>query len=127
MKNRKVHAIIFSVILIAFIVYYFCCMPTYVSHKVMSFSDEPFYNLCSCIFSTINKNEIIYNFFWYWVHKIPEWTMLTAIIINGANMIFGFINYKKKWWYYLILVITIIMSIMLWDCFQILIHEEDMV
>jgi hypothetical protein len=61
------------------------------------------------------------------LYKIPEFTMLTAIIINGANMIFGFINYKKKWWYYLILVITVIMSIMLWDCFQILIHEDDMV
>jgi hypothetical protein len=61
------------------------------------------------------------------LYKIPEYTMPIAIIINGPNMIFGFINYKKKWWYYLILVIIVIMSIMLWDCFQILIHEDDMV
>lgn len=126
MKNRKVHAIIFSVILIAFIVYYFCCMPTYVVMKFVGPHDSIYFIWCE-IRELILNNDILHSFYNALVFKIPEYTMPIAIIINGANMIFGFVNYKKKWWYYLILVITIIMSIMLWDCFQILIHEEDMV
>ncbi len=126
MKNRKVHAIIFSVILIAFIVYYFCCMPTYILMKILGPHDNMYF-IWYKIDSFILNNGILNSIFKTLLYKIPEYTMPIAIIINGANMIFGFINYKKKWWYYLILVITIIMSIMLWDCFQILIHEDDMV
>jgi len=123
MKNRKAYTIIFSVILIAFIVYYFCCMPTYIQMKIVGNHDSMYYIWCK-IDEFILNNDILNSFFITMRNKFPEWTMLIAIIINGANMIFGFINYKKKWWYYLILVIIIIMSIMLWDCFQILIHQE---
>ena len=123
MKNRKAYTIIFSVILIAFIVYYFCCMPTYIQMKIVGNHDSMYYIWCK-IDEFILNNDILNLFFITMRNKFPEWTMLIAIIINGANMIFGFINYKKKWWYYLILIITVIMSIMLWDCFQILIHQE---
>ena len=119
MKNRKVHAIIFSVILIAFIVYYFCCMPTYIIMKYVGPHDNMYF-IWYKIDRFILNNDILNSFYNAIVFKIPEYTMLIAIIINGANMIFGFINYKKKWWYYLILVISIIMSIMLWDCWYIL-------
>lgn len=56
--------------------------------------------------------------------NLPDSFILLAIILNIINMIFGFVNYKTKWWYYVILVITIVMSIILWDCFYILIHAE---
>lgn len=124
MKNRKAYTIIFSVILIAFIVYYFCCMTTYIQMKIVGNQDNTTYFIWCNIDEIILNNDILNSFFITMRNKFPEWTMLTAIIINGANMIFGFINNKKKWWYYLILIITIIMSIMLWDCFQILIHQE---
>ncbi|MBR4022501.1 MAG: hypothetical protein IKI94_07910 [Ruminococcus sp.] len=58
--------------------------------------------------------------------NLPDSFILLAIILNIINMIFGFVNYKTKWWYYVILIITVIMSIMLWDCFYILIHQDDM-
>ena len=42
---------------------------------------------------------------------------MSIIILNTANMIFGFINYKKKWWYYL--NDSILFSILLHDYYAI--------
>ncbi len=124
MKNIRYPKIIFLIVFIIYFIYFILIVPTYVSLKVMSFSDEPFYNLCSCIFSTINKNEIIYNFFWHWVHRIPEWTLVISFVTNFANMVFGFINFKKKWWYYIILAFSVLSTLMLIDCWWILYTEE---
>jgi hypothetical protein len=66
------------------------------------------------------KNKIIRPFAKYIDHKIPEWTMPTAVMINGVNMYFGGKQFKKKWWYYVILVISILMSLILMDCWWIL-------
>jgi len=44
---------------------------------------------------------------------------MSVVILNTANMIFGFINYKKKWWYYLILMIGILFLILLHDYYAI--------
>mgnify|MGYP004545002703 CR=1 FL=1 len=90
MKNILYQKMIFIIVLIIYLIFFVLTIPTYVSLKVMSFSDEPFYNLCSYIFSAINKSEIIYNFFWHWVNKISEWTLVTSFVVNIANMVFGF-------------------------------------
>ena len=45
--------------------------------------------------------------------------IMSVVILNTANMIFGFINYKKKWWYYLILMIGILFLILLHDYYAI--------
>ena len=70
------------------------------------------------------KSEIIYNFFWHWVNKISEWTLVTSFVVNIANMVFGFINFKKKWWYYVILLISILLSVILIDCWWMLYTAE---
>ena len=124
MKNILYQKMIFIIVLIIYLIFFVLTIPTYVSLKVMSFSDEPFYNLCSYIFSAINKSEIIYNFFWHWVIKISEWTLVTSFVVNIANMVFGFINFKKKWWYYVILLISILLSVILIDCWWMLYTAE---
>ena len=119
MKKTKCICLILWIVFFAFIVFYICCMPTYIQMKIVGNHDSMYYIWCK-IDEFILNNDVLNLFFITMRNKFPEYTMLIAIIINGINMIFGFINYKKKWWYYLILVISIIMSIMLWDCWYIL-------
>ena len=119
MKKTKCICLILWIVFFAFVVFYICCMPTYVVMKFVGPHASIYFIWCE-IRELILNNDILHSFYNALVFKIPECIMLIAIIINGANMIFGFINYKKKWWYYLILAISIIMSIMLWDCWYIL-------
>ena len=75
----------------------------------------------------VQRNAVTRSLYYNMLHKVPEWSMPIAIISNGANMLYGFKKYKNKWWYYLILVLTIVMSLIILDCFHILIHQDDMV
>ena len=126
MKNKNVYIIIFSFIIISFIAFFVYSTPTYVHLKALGWSG-PKDDILWCISDFFRSSELLYNYYCHLRNKTSINMIIIALVVNMANMIFGFINYKKKWWYYLILVITIIMSIMLWDCFQILIHEDDMV
>ena len=56
--------------------------------------------------------------FFFLLYRIDYRTIMSVVILNAANMIFGFINYKK-WWYYLILMISILFSILLHDYYAI--------
>ncbi len=66
------------------------------------------------------NTNFIKDFSNYIVFKIPELTMPIAVVANSINMFFGFREYKKKWWYYIILLISILISVMLIDCWHIL-------
>jgi len=50
--------------------------------------------------------------------------ILVAVLVNFVNMVIGLINFKKKWWYYVILLISILLSLVLVDCWWILYTEE---
>ena len=89
--------------------------------NMLSFPYELIPSLANKIYdSIICKNSIIEKYFYFMLHKIPEWTMLVSVMINSGNMYFGFREYKKKWWYYVILSISILMSLLLLDCWWIL-------
>ena len=83
-----------------------------------------FPNLWKTADSFLFNTKFIKEFSNYFVFKIPEWTMLIAVIVNVINIFFGFKNYKKKWWYYLILVLSIICSILLLDYYSIYNYDD---
>ena len=116
---------IFCGFVILYIVFFIMCFSTYSQCKFMLWQDKGD-NIWIYIRNIIVSNDLIFD-----IHKslrrtILVWTMPIAIISNGTNMLYGFKKYKNKWWYYLILVLTIVMSLIILDCFRILFHQDDM-
>ena len=122
MKNlrRKNKGIILVFIFILLTIYFLCCTPIYVRMKSLGFPKYHFPEMWDSLDTFIFNNKYISSFSRYIEYKIPEWTMPVAVIVNGINMFFGFKDYKKKWWYYIILLISILISVMLIDCWHIL-------
>ena len=116
---------IFCVFVVLYIVFFIMCFSTYSQCKFMLWQDKGD-NIWIYIRNTIVSNNLIFDIHKSLRHTIPVWAMPIAIIINSANMLYGFKKYKNKWWYYLILALTIIMTIIILDCFHILIHQDDM-
>ena len=50
--------------------------------------------------------------------KVNAKTLFPVIIIMVANISYGAMLCYKKWWYYLVAVITIIMCLILYDCYN---------
>ena len=116
----KKRNIVFILMFFLYIVFLLLCLPTYLQSKMLGFHNELLFNLWKKIYLFIRHNSITDTFYCKLRHKIPEWTMPVAVIVNGINMFFGFREYKKKWWYYIILLISILISVMLIDCWHIL-------
>lgn len=119
-KNRK---FIFVIIFIIYVVFLLLCFPTYSQIKLMSW-DNSKDNIWIYIRNEVIFYELLFKFHKALRHKIPEWTMPILFIVNGINMFFGFKDYKKKWWYYIILLISILISVMIIDCWWILYTAE---
>ena len=117
-KNKKL--LIFLFVFILFIIFYIFSLPSYIIMKAIDSYKYCFPNLWKTADSFLFNTKFIKEFSNYFVFKIPEWTMLIAVIVNVINMFFGFKNYKKKWWYYVLLLISILLSVMLIDCWWIL-------
>ena len=119
--NHITKKVIFVIVFILYFIYFVNCLPIYIHMNMLSFPYELIPSLANKIYdSIICKNSIIEKYFYFMLHKIPEWTMLVSVMINSGNMYFGFREYKKKWWYYVILSISILMSLLLLDCWWIL-------
>lgn len=123
MNEKK--KIVFWLVFILFISYFLCCLPTYVSLKYLSYPYAPFPILWDKMFIFMFRTQnvgrfpnIIRNFSYSLTHKIPDWTMPIAIVINVLNMAVGFMQHKKRWWYYLILMISIFFTVILIDCYK---------
>ena len=112
------------IIIVIFILFFICCFPTYVGMKNLGYPKYQLPELWNSLDSFMLKNKFLRPFAKCIDHKIPEWTMPIAVIVNGINMFFGFKEYKKNWWYYVILLVSILMSLMLIDCWLILSTEE---
>ena len=119
-SNKKLIFVVISVLYFIFIV---LCFPTYSQTKFMSLDgnkNDFWINMRERVIS----HDLLFNLHKALRHKIPEWTMPIAVIVNGINMFFGFKQFKKKWWYYVILLISILMSLMLIDCWWMLYTAE---
>ena len=108
----KIRKIIFGVIFILYIIFLLLCFPTYSQIKFMSWNGDKD-NIWINIRDVVLSKELLFKFHKALRHKIPEWTMPVAVMINGSNMYFGYKQFKKKWWYYVILSISILMSLLL--------------
>lgn len=99
---------------------YFCyCFPTYVCLKSQGYP-VGLYKIWRGIddfilhISFLNR---IYNLFLFKINKNTA-TIYPAIAIMCANAAYGFALFYKKWWYYLFAFITIIMCLILHDCYN---------
>ena len=116
MKTKKT-TLVFIIISILYFLFVLLCFPTYSQLKFMSWQgheDDIWINI---------RDIVINNCFLFGVHKalrhkIPDWSMLIAIMINVFNMLLGFINHMKKWWYYLLLLISVLVTVVLIDCYN---------
>ena len=112
-KFRKLFFVFFTIFFIIFL----CHLPGYVSEKCWCYNDKMYFVLWNPL------NNFFHKFLCFLypqaVYLIPYWTIIPTIVLNGANMVFGFVNFKKKWWYYLLLAISIFLSFVLFDYYQI--------
>lgn len=115
MKTKKMNLIFFS-IFILYLIFLILCFPTYSQLKFLSWYG-PKDDIWLYIREIVIHNDFLFKFHKALRHRIPDWSMPVAIVINLLNMIFGFINYKKKWWYYIILLISVFVTTMLIDCY----------
>lgn len=124
--SKRIKALIFFSVFALLTVYSVCCLPTYISLKFDDYSDK-YHHIWAGIRSYTKEHEFLKDIYFSLLLSIPEWTMLFAVLGAIADMVFGFINYKKKWWYYLILVLTISMCVFLLDCHNVLAEFNDYV
>ena len=116
LKTNKINFFIF--ILVSFVLCFLLCLPTYNLENCLNNPGTFMPDLSRKIYNCfVQNNYIIKSLYYYLIYIIPEWLMLFAILINGVNMYYGFKSFKKKWWYYVILIFTLILSIILLDCY----------
>lgn len=117
----------FIIIFLLFLTFFIIIIPTYIHMGILMDPGKLIPDLSRKLHNIfVQRNTVTGSLYYNMLHKVPECAMPIAIIINGANMLYGFKKYKNKWWYYLILVLTIVMSLIILDCFHILIHQDDM-
>lgn len=96
MKNKKIFKYIFVFGLLCFFAYFICYMPTCIITYCLCYAGTFMPDLSRAIYDKFVRNSsTIKNIYYDLTYSIPEWTMPIATIINAANMILGFINYKK--------------------------------
>lgn len=115
MITKKMNFVFFS-IFILYLIFLMLCFPTYSQLKFLSWYG-PKDDIWLYIREIIIHNDFLFKFHKALRHRIPDWSMPIAVIINGINMFFGFKQYKNKWWYYLLLVISIFITVVLIDCY----------
>ena len=123
MINRR--KIIFSLAFAIFVIYFIFCLPTYVSLKFLSYPYVSFSFLWEKLFLFLFRIDKIGSFpnfaktfSYHIIHKVPVWSIPITIITNTINMIFGFKILRKRWWYYLILFLSILLTVVLIDCYR---------
>lgn len=116
---KKRNILIFIILFSLYIGFFLLCLPTFLQSKMLGYHYEVLFEVWRELDNMIHNNNITNNIYWKVLYKVPEWVMLTAVVINGVNMFFGFNQFKKKWWYYVILLINIILSVIIVDCWYI--------
>ena len=114
-KFRKLFLVFFALFFIIFL----CHLPGWILEHCYNSTSDKYYNFSNLLREFIRQNKILEALFSFLIYKIPDWTIIPTIVLNGANMVFGFVNFKKKWWYYLLLAISIFLSFVLFDYYQI--------
>ena len=117
MKNN-VKVFIFIIFVLAFLLVYIYCLPTYIERHILGSYNgwlpelsEKFY------YSVVLNNKVLYTFFEKYVNNIDAWKIPLAIICNAVNMFIGYFNFKKKAWYYIVLCLTCFVTWMLIECY----------
>ena len=116
--------IVFIVLIILFVTLFFCHMPGYILEKCLGYPDEMYYKFWKPLNNFLHGDKVLNYLYHLVLYKIPAWTIYPVIILNAANMIFGFIHYKKKWWYYLVLALSILCSVLLLDYYEIYTYDD---
>ena len=96
--------------------------PKYNHLKFLSGTNSDFLLKIHLIF--INDTYGLKKYYQTMRNNIPDQFIIIEQIINIINMIWGFIYFKKRWWYYVILLISILISVMLIDCWWMLYTAE---
>ena len=121
-KTNLIKKIIMFSLFIVYIIYFIYAFPTYVISKTSNYqSNEIWFNIR---YYFLNSNSLFKNYYRLLRYKASMSKMSIAMVVNFANMVFGFFNFKKKWWYYIILVFSVLITLMLVDCWWILYTEE---
>lgn len=121
LKDRT-NKIILIVLLVLYFLFFIYTFPTYIERKCFGYSPSVMWFKISNLF--LNGPPILEKYYRLLRDKVPQNTILVSVILNIGNMIFGFIHFKKKWWYYLLLFISIVISIILKDCYVLLSNLE---
>ena len=93
--NNK-YKIVFIVLIILFGTLFFCHMPGYILEKCLGYPDEMYYKFWKPLNNFLHGDKVLNYLYHLVLYKIPTWTIYPVIILNAANMIFGFIHYKKN-------------------------------
>ena len=111
MKKRNYFYFFFVVYIVLFILFF----PKFIHYKWLENSDLILLKKIHALF----HNDFCGTQKYYRTMRniMPEFLIPYSVIFNAGNMIFGFVNFKKKWWYYLMLIISVLCSILLIDCF----------
>ena len=97
---------------------YFCyCFPTYVCLKSQGYP-VGLYKIWREIDHFILNIPVLKKIYLSLLFKVNAKTLFPVIIIMVANISYGAMLCYKKWWYYLVAVITIIMCLILHDCYN---------
>ena len=104
--------------------YFLYALPTYIVSKTSNYqSNEIWFDIR---YYLLNSNYLLKKYYRLLRYKASMSKILVAVLVNFVNMVIGLINFKKKWWYYVILLISILLSLVLVDCWWILYTEEWM-
>ena len=111
MKKRNYFYFFFIVYIVLFILFF----PKFIHYKWLENSDLILWKKIHSLF----HNDFCGTQKYYRTMRniMSEFLIPYSVIFNAGNMIFGFVNFKKKWWYYLMLIISVLFSILLIDCF----------
>jgi hypothetical protein len=123
MKRHNIELAIFIIAIITFLIYFICCFPLYVSLNSFGGSYEYMsiqYKFWKRVYSIFKNQEILYSYYNKYAFESGFIEKAQFVILgNAINMLYGFINYRKKWWYYIILIVTLFVSLLLLDCYLI--------
>ena len=119
LKNNKTIVTIFLSLFFIYLIYCICIIPSYLFERSMGYITQPWARIDHYLYNSPIGS--IYSWLYY---KIPDFTLIPAFIVNAGNMVFGFVNYKKKWWYYLILAVSILCSVLLVDYYDIYTYDD---
>ena len=88
--------IVFIVLIILFVTLFFCHRPGYILEKCLGYPDKMYYNFWKPLNNFLHGDKVLNYLYHLVLYKIPAWTIYPVIILNAANMIFGFIITKKN-------------------------------